>query len=158
MYKVYYAVVNVLGNDDETKVFRFIIFENGTTFEFYGMHGSLRYGACIKDDDVAQLKQIQLYHDESTAPQQQQQQQQDKNLTTQDNTTLFERNRDIMYNVLQNTEGLLSQYIREKEHIIECGRMTTRQGRAFAQSMKCVTHPYASSKATEVFKAYLNEL
>ena len=136
MYDVYYAVVNVLGIADETKVFRFIVFDNGTTFEFYGTHGSLRHATCIDEDDVDQLKQIQPY----------------------DALIHFCGNRNIMYTILSKAEGLLAQYIREKEHIIECGRMPSEQSTAFARSMKGSQHPYATPKAGETFKFYLDVL
>lgn len=131
MYSVYYAVVEVLGQGDETKMIRFIVFPNGSTFEFYGMRGSLRHVSYIDGFDVERLQLLQPH-----------------NRMSENDDDI-----EIIYSVFSK-RGMLSHYAKQKEHIICCGQLSSALSQSFAQCMKHTTHAYASREMLAVFDAH----
>lgn len=151
VYRVYYAVVEVVGQGDDTKMIRFIVFPDGTTFEFYGMRGSLRSMVCIDGPtDVKKLQLLQIHncmcvrdrdHDRYNA---------------RSMDIHMDQDIDTIYSVFSKDGiGMLSRYAKRKEHVISCGQLSRVLCQSFAQCMKHATHPYASPEALAMFKTYM---
>ena len=129
--------------EEDEIILRFIIFEDGTIFEFYGNYGSLRSHTII-DDKIA--KSI-------------------INNCSDSNTYNYQANiKDVaLFNILQN--GIITKYLDMYNNIDEvynnlykCFILTKEVSNAFIVRMIDSDMLYATDTSLELFNQYKNRL
>ena len=132
-YAVGTAVLLTL--DEEEIILRFIIFEDGTVFEFYGNYGSLRSTTLITKDSAYYAINIckkYSYHEPETI-----------------------RDANLICTLHNGQNSIMSKYINNDMCNIEtCFILKPDLANTFIRRMLYVTMPYCKKETIELFNIY----
>jgi len=130
-YVVGYIIVNITDQEDDAML-RFILFEDGTVFEFYGNFGSLRNHIKIDKNIATEIMKLETY-------------------TYDFNTKIKE---EMIYTYLQH--GLLSIYTTHIDCIEKCCLLESKSANIFIKRMLNHEMIYSHSDSLDLFNIYKN--